>query len=49
MARCDSAEKPALPLVYLSGYWVMYRVSFRVIYTVILTPILPWRLSIGRF
>ncbi|BBB12501.1 hypothetical protein SPYCA_1759 [Sphingopyxis sp. FD7] len=49
MARCDSAEKPALPLVYLSGYWVIYRVSFRVIYTVILTPILPWRLSIGRF
>ena len=49
MARCDSAEKPALPLVQLGSYWVIYRDSFRVIYTVILTPILPWRLRIGRF
>jgi hypothetical protein len=49
MARCDSTEKPALPLVYLSGYWVIYRVSFMVIYTVILTPILPSRLRFWRF
>lgn len=49
MARCDSAEKPALPLVQRISYWVIYRVSFRVIYTVILATILPWRLRIGRF
>lgn len=49
MTRCDSAEKPALPLVQRFGYWVIYRVSFRVIYTVILATILPWRLRIGRF
>lgn len=49
MACCDSAKKPALPLVQRIGYWVIYRVSFWVIYTVILATILPQRLRIGRF